>query len=140
MPDDLQASLEQALADNAALLAALQRLARGKHEDESGNAPGHAHSEKPKHWDSDNIRFGLAGKPCEWCNVEWPRIKAALTQPHPGAALLREVLALRRVRQGAEPFLRWVKHGLFKTHRPSLEEFDLLLNACAAADAAREKP
>jgi hypothetical protein len=39
-----------------------------------GNAPGHAHS-LPGIWDSDNIKSGLAGKPCAWCAV-WNKAKA----------------------------------------------------------------
>lgn len=68
---------ERAETSNAGLLEALRIATRGRMDYSPGNAPGHAH-QRPGVWDDDNVRSGLAGKPCEWCTVEWPKVVSAL--------------------------------------------------------------
>lgn len=114
-PEDLQARLEQALADNAALrIEATQRCW-------TCSGSGTYKELTPDNQDVVDVE-------CTPC-VELLRAE------HPGAALLREVLALRHVHAKAAAVFETIPMSTART--TAMGE---LVAAMAAADAAKEKP
>ena len=82
----------------------------------------------------------MAGMP-----MEGDILLDAASEPHPGAALLAELEALRRVNAVLPPFINLAVHaaGGLSTlpHRPgtvTVEECSALRDACAAVDALKE--